>query len=400
MSLNSLMKFILASTMSFFIASASVAENIRVGVILGFTGPIESLTPTMADSAELAFKEASDSNLLLGGGNYIVPLRADSTCVDADAATAAAERLITSDEVSAIYGADCSGVTTAIANSVAIPNGVSMISPSATSPALTDIDDNGLFFRTAPSDARGGQVLAAIAKDRGVSSVAITYTNNDYGKGLADVFEASFKSLGGSVTMVAAHEDGKGDYSAEVGALSASGAEDLVVIGYLDQGGRGMIQSSFDSGAFSRFILSDGMIGQSLIDNVQGDLSSSFGSMPGSESDGAKMFVELAGNAGIDGTGPYAPESYDAGALIALAIQAGGSADRASIAANIQGVANAPGLKIYPGEFAKGLRLLSNGVQVNYEGASNVEFTEVGEASGSFKELEISGGKFVTAAVR
>ena len=57
-------------------------------------------------------------------------------------------------------------------------------------------------------------------------------------------------------------------------------------------------------------------------------------------------------------------------------------------------------MKIYPGEIAKGLRLLSNGVQVNYEGASNVEFTEVGEASGSFKELEISGGKFVTASVR
>ena len=46
--------------------------------------------------------------------------------------------------------------------------------------------------------------------------------------------------------MVAAHEDGKGDYSAEVGALAASGGEDLVVIGYLDQGGRGMIQSSLD----------------------------------------------------------------------------------------------------------------------------------------------------------
>ena len=58
---------------------------------------------------------------------------------------------------------------------------------------------------------------------------------------------------------MAAHEDGKGDYSAEVGALSASGAEDLVVIVYLDLCGRGMIQSSFDSGAFSRFILSYGM---------------------------------------------------------------------------------------------------------------------------------------------
>jgi branched-chain amino acid transport system substrate-binding protein len=399
MSLKSLMKLIVTVAIGLSSASIASAGNIRVGVILGFTGPIESLTPTMADSAELAFKEASDSRLLLGG-DYIVPMRADSTCIDADAATAAAERLITSDEVAAIFGADCSGVTTAIANSVAVPNGVSMISPSATSPALTTINDNGLFFRTAPSDARGGQILAAIAKDRGVTNVAITYTNNDYGKGLADVFAASFEALGGTVSMVAAHEDGKGDYSAEVGALSASGAEDLVVIGYLDQGGRGMIQSSFDSGAFDRFVLSDGMIGQSLIDNVQGDLSKSFGSMPGSESDGAKIFNEIATAAGIDGQGPYAPESYDAGALIALAIQAGGSADRASIAANIQKVANAPGTKILPGQIAKGLKILADGGIINYEGASNVEFTEVGEASGSFKELEISGGKFVTAAVR
>ncbi|PPR43606.1 MAG: hypothetical protein CFH21_00737, partial [Alphaproteobacteria bacterium MarineAlpha5_Bin11] len=184
MSLKTLMKLLSAAAIILSSATAVSAGNIRVGVILGFTGPIESLTPTMADSAELAFKEASDSGKLLGGGNYIVPMRADSTCIDADAATAAAERLITSDEVVAIYGADCSGVTTAIANNVAVPNGVSMISPSATSPALTTINDNGLFFRTAPSDARGGQVLAAITKDRGVSSVAITYTNNDYGKGL------------------------------------------------------------------------------------------------------------------------------------------------------------------------------------------------------------------------
>ena len=57
-------------------------------------------------------------------------------------------------------GADCSGVTGAIASNVAVPNGVVMISPSATSPGLTTLDDKGLFFRTAPSDARGGQILA------------------------------------------------------------------------------------------------------------------------------------------------------------------------------------------------------------------------------------------------
>jgi len=370
-----------------------VAENIKMGVILGFTGPIESLTPTMAGSAEMAFKEASDSGKLLNGSTIEV-VRADSTCIDAAAATIAAERLITSDRVAGIMGADCSGVT------IAIPNGVTMVSPSATSPALTDIDDNGYFFRTAPSDARGGEILAQVVIERGVSKVAVTYTNNDYGKGLADSFSSAFTALGGTVTMDASHEDGKGDYSAEVAALSASGANELVVIGYLDQGGRGIIQSSIDSGAFSTFVLSDGMIGQSLIDNVDGDLSGSFGTIAGSDSEGAAIFKTVASSNGIPGDGPYEPESYDAAALMILAMQAGNSSDRASIAANIMNVANAPGEIILPGQLAKGLEILSNGGQVNYQGATNVEFTEVGESTGSFKELEIGNGKFNTIKFR
>ncbi len=378
---------------------ATSSDEINVGVILGFTGPIESLTPTMAASAEMAYKEASDSGKLLGGTTITV-VRADSTCIDAAAATSAAERLITSDNVVAIMGADCSGVTTAIANNVAIPNGVTMISPSATSPALTDIEDNGYFFRTAPSDARGGEILAQVVLEKGISSVAVTHTNNDYGKGLADSFSSAYTALGGTVTIDIAHEDGKGDYSAEVGTLSASGANELVVIGYLDQGGRGIIQSSIDSGAFSRFVLSDGMIGQSLIDNVDGDLSGSFGTIAGSDSEGAAIFKTVASSNGIPGDGPYEPESYDAAALMILAMQARNSSDRASIAANIMNVANAPGEIILPGQLAKGLEILSNGGQVNYQGATNVEFTEVGESTGSFKELEIGNGKFNTIKFR
>jgi branched-chain amino acid transport system substrate-binding protein len=214
------MKKIIAATLlsAAMLTTTVVAENIKMGVILGFTGPIESLTPTMAGSAEMAFKEASDSGKLLNGSTIEV-VRADSTCIDAAAATSAAERLITSDRVAGIMGADCSGVTTAIANNVAIPNGVTMVSPSATSPALTDIDDNGYFFRTAPSDARGGEILAQTVVERGISKVAVTYTNNDYGKGLADSFSSAFTALGGTVTIDAAHEDGKGDYSAEVASL-------------------------------------------------------------------------------------------------------------------------------------------------------------------------------------
>ena len=377
------------------ISSVALAE-IKVGIILGFTGPIETLTPAMRDSAKLAFAEVSSSGALLGG-ETITPLIADSTCVDSDAAVAAAEILI-NDGVVAIMGADCSGVTGAIATNVAVPNGVTMVSPSATSPGLTKLADNGLFFRTAPSDAKGGQVLAQVALDRGLTSVAVTYTNNDYGKGLADVFEASFSSGGGTVTAVASHEDGKADYSAEVGVLGSAGGDALVVIGYLDQGGKGMIQASLDSGSFDLFVLSDGMIGQSIADAIGADLNGSFGTLPGTQSEGAAKFAEISGD--IDPTAPYAGESYDAAALIALAIEAGGSADRSSIVANIKKVANAPGDKILPGELAKGLAILAGGGDVDYQGATDVELSTFGDAAGSFKEMEVKGGSFELVQVR
>ena len=391
-------KIILAAFLFVVTTTTNTMADIKMGVILGFTGPIESLTPAMAASAELAFKEASDSGSLLGGQKISVE-RADSTCVDSAAATTAAEGLVKGGVI-AIMGADCSGVTGAIATNVAVPNGVVMISPSATSPGLADLDDKGYFFRTAPSDARGGEILAEITKDRGIKSVAITYTNNDYGKGLADVYKAEAEERGIKVTTVTSHEDGKADYSAEVATLASAGGDAVAVIGYLDQGGKGIIQGSLDSGAFDTFILSDGMIGDSLTDNFGKALNKSFGSLPGSTGKGAGVFAKVAKSAGIDSSGPYTGESYDAAALITLAMQAGGKADRATIQKNVMSVANAPGKKIYPGELKKGLDLLAKGKPINYEGATGVEFTNVGEAFGSFLEKEIKGGKFKTKKQR
>ena len=170
-------------------------------------------------------------------------------CIDAAAATSVAEQQITGDGVKAIMGADCSGVTGAILSNVALPNGVVMISPSATSPGLShqNNEDEGLFFRTAPSDARQGVVMTEVIMDRGINEVAVTYTNNDYGKGLADSFQAAFEEAGGTVTINAAHEDGKGDYSAEVGALASAGGDILVVAGYIDQGGSGVVRAALDT---------------------------------------------------------------------------------------------------------------------------------------------------------
>ena len=145
-------KLFIAAFMFVSIFGTKVMADIKMGIILGFTGPIESLTPAMAASAELAFKEASDSGSLLGG-KKIEPVRADSTCVDSAAATTAAEGLI-SGGVAAIMGADCSGVTGAIASNVAVPNGVVMISPSATSPGLTTLDAVSYTHLTLPTILR------------------------------------------------------------------------------------------------------------------------------------------------------------------------------------------------------------------------------------------------------
>ena len=128
-------KLLVAAIISLSSISTAALAEIKVGIILGFTGPIESLTPAMRDGARLAFLEASNSGNLLDGETFTI-LEADSTCVDSAAATTAAQGLVDGGVV-AIMGADCSGVTGAIATNVAVPNGVVMISPSATSPGLT-----------------------------------------------------------------------------------------------------------------------------------------------------------------------------------------------------------------------------------------------------------------------
>ncbi|MDA0924747.1 MAG: ABC transporter substrate-binding protein, partial [Proteobacteria bacterium] len=315
-------KILLASAATLALAGAAHADAhgpVTLGISLGFTGPLESLAPPMAAGAEMAMAEVTASGLLLGG-KAVTSVRGDSTCIDASAAVAVAERLITSDGVDGIMGAMCSGATTAMLTNVAVPNGMVMISPSATSPALSTVEDNGLFFRTAPSDAAQGVVMANVILERGIDTVAVTYTNNDYGLGLANSFQEAFTAAGGTVTLVAAHEDERADYSAEVGALASAGGDALVVAGYVDSGGSGIIRAALDTGAFDTFVFPDGMVGQALIENFGAEINGSFGQHPGTDSNGADIYHGLAAAAGFDGTSAFSKEAYDAAALIMLAM--------------------------------------------------------------------------------
>lgn len=367
------------------------AEEIKMGISVGYTGPLETLAPDMTRGAELAMKEVSDSGLLLDGAT-VTSIQADSTCIDAAAAVSAVERLVT-EGIKGLVGGMCSGETIATLEKVAYPNGIVMISPSATSPALTTIDDGGFFFRTSPSDARQGEVMATIVLERGIDTVAVTYTNNDYGKGLADSFEAAFIEKGGSVTANNAHEDGKADYAAEVAALDAAGGDALIVVGYVDQGGSGVVRGALDAGAFDTFVFPDGMVGQGLVDRFGAELETSFGQNPAAEGEGRDTFIEMAKEAGFDGSSAFSAESYDAAALMLLAMQAAGSSDPKVYKDKVMEVANAPGEPILPGELAKGLELLKEGKDIDYVGGSAVEFVEPGESAGTYREVDFKDGK-------
>jgi branched-chain amino acid transport system substrate-binding protein len=348
----------------------------------------------MSDGANLAVTEANASGHYLHGTINVV--QGDSVCIDPAVAIAQAEKMVNDDNVMAIMGPNCSGNTGAVITNVLVPNGIVAISPSATSPALTTLEDGGWFFRTAPSDARQGPVLASIAISRGQTDMAVTFSNSDYGKGLADAFVTAYEAAGGTVTVMAGHDDDKADYSADVAALSAGGSATLAVLGYANTGGRGIIAASEDTGAFTDYVFGDGMISE-LTSGAVAD--GSWGTMPSPDEALGANWVAVAAAGDVDGTGVFSAESYDAMALIILASQAARSTDRAAIQAEVMNVANAPGTLCSAGALGECLRLIASGMPVDYVGATGVELDAGGTANGSYAEREVIGGVFTNVKI-
>ena len=142
---NPIRKLLAASVAGAAMLAASVAAqaaDVKIGFLGGFTGPIESLVPPIHEGAKLAVKQINEQGGILGG--QLVMVQGDSTCADATAASNAADRMVNAEKVTALVGPLCSGETIAAANSAAIPGGVVIVSPAATSPALTTLDDKDL----------------------------------------------------------------------------------------------------------------------------------------------------------------------------------------------------------------------------------------------------------------
>jgi len=376
------------------LSQAAFAADVKIAIIGGITGPIESLAPPIIDGGKFVLKQVNDQGGFWKSGDKAVPVVLDDTCADATKAADAGDRAVNVEKVVAINGGQCSGATIAIANNAAIPGGVVMISPASTSPALTKLDDKDLVFRTVTSDAYQGEVLSHLVMSKDIKSVAVTYVNNDYGKGFADAFNAAFKEMGGTVTASVAHEDGKADYRSEIGNLSASGADALVVLAYADGSGQTILRQALEGGDFDTFFGGDGMVAASLIKNVPGiEGKITFTKPSAPEGEGQKAYSDVMKQAGLEANGTFVANSYDATFVLALAIEKAGSADRAKIAAAVRDVATAPGEVILPGEWEKAKKLISEGKDVNYEGATgSIEFDKNGDVPGVYHEVVLADG--------
>lgn len=372
---------------------AQAQDTVRIGLIGGITGPIESLMPPITEAARLAVGQVNVQGGLGPSGAKVEMVVGDDGCIDAARASAAADRQVNSDKVAGIVGAMCSGATIAAANSAAIPAGVVMVSPASTSPAVTDLKDNDLVFRTAPSDAYQGEVLARVVRRNNIDSVAVTYVNNDYGTGFAKAFEAAFTAAGGKVTLSQAHEDGKADYRPEIGALASSGGDALVVLAYVDGSGGRIISQARETGDFSTFVGGDGMVGGNLTNVAGGDERLILTRPGGTAAGGAERFAEAAKGANLDPAATYTATSYDAAFALLLALEKTGG-QRAGLSAALREVSSAPGERILPGEWEKAKKLIAAGTDIDYEGASgSLEFDGKGDVPGSYDEVTIEDGQ-------
>ena len=367
--------------------AGSMAADVKVGTAGGITGPIAELVVAILAARDLAASHVNEQGGLLGGDTYQL-VQGDAQC-DPKAAVDSGAKLVNVEQVVAVIGPSCSGAANGMAQSVTIPAGVVMISDTATAPGISELADNDLVFRVAASDAYQGRSLAELAWENGYRALAVTYANDDYNAGLAGVFEASFKELGGTITASQAHEPNKASYRSELATLSGGGGEGLALFAYYGSSGITILRNSLENALFGKFLGADGMMDNSVIEQIGADTlrGNIMLSQPASdiEGDSYQAFAAAFEAAGNNPGAPFVAHGYDVAFLAALAIEKAGAADRSKISAALREVANAPGMVIRPGEWMKAKEAIAAAEDINYEGASGaIEFDGNGDVAGIY----------------
>ena len=383
------------------VASPTTGGPLKIGMLFDYTGSLGEFGPNMETGAQLAVKQINAAGGVLGKPVQLI--KADSG-TESNKAVAAANQLVSVQGVQAIVGSLSSGVTIAVAEGVAVPNKIVMISPASTSPGLTAVKDNDFLFRTVLSDAAQGVVLADWAWEQGYRKVATTYTNNAYGKGLSDQFVKSFEAKGGTVTAAVSHEQQQTSYLSELQKAVEGQPEVLVAISYPAEGSI-YLKEAIENNLIKKFLFVDGTKSQDIITAIGADvLEGTTGTSPSAPEDPAATTNFDADYQAEYGEPvpplPYIRESYDAVIAIALAAEAAKSTDPSKIRDQLREVAGPPGQKIGAGAagVAQALKAVKAGPDIDFQGAANSDNGDVtGDVlTGAIEIFKITGGKFET----
>lgn len=369
-------------------------DAIYMASILPITGVLEDLGPPMQDAVNLAVDHINEA-----GG----PLdrQIDMTNLDSetrpDAGFDRYETIVADEDIQAIIGAASSGVSSPIAQQVASDQ-VMQISPASTSPVFTDFGWDGdikYFGRTAPNDAQQGIVMARILNNEeylDADTAGFLYVDNPYGEGLADQAREEFD---GETVAFVGYDAEATDFTSTLDSLFEDDPEAIGFVGYPGEG-RPILNQWDELGYGGDWILSEGLDSPEFLEDMEELIEGFHMTTPQpEETPGSEAFHDE-----IDAAGPFAPHSYDATMIAALAMEYAGEATGTAIAENFLEVCNPPGEVVTVGEFQEAKDLIADGEDIQYEGASSpLEMTDYYENLNRFAIVEISGAEKTTLEV-
>ena len=359
--------------------------ELKIGTALPVTGSLAFLGPPEIAGVGLAVQDINDADL----GVTVDVTYGDSGDTDNKAYETEVPRLLSAG-VSAIIGAASSGTSKQFIDSV-VGAGVIQFSPANTSIDFTTWDDNGLYWRTAPSDILQGEVLGTLMASDGISNLAIINREDSYGTGLSARAKEVFEEAGGTVVSTQTYKEEDTIYTTQVSATLASTPDAILLVAF-DEAKQiipQLAQGGFD---LSKLYLTDGDLANYSEDftplgiSLEGAKGTTPGldleTLGGFKDDVAAFWATSDQNASGEELTEfsYAPESYDAVVLLALAALAAGSVDGVDIAGKLQEVSGGSGDGTKCTSFAECAQLILNGDTVDYDGNSGpVTFDEVGD---------------------
>ena len=364
-----------ASGSSSAAAGAKGDGTLKIGTLLPQTGSLAFLGPPEFAGVDLAIKDINDA----GGvnGKQVEVTNSDSGDTSTDTASQSVDRLLSND-VDAIVGAASSSVSLSVIDKIT-GAGVVQISPANTSDELTNYADKNLYFRTAPPDVLQGRVLGDLILADGNSTVGILALQDSYGTGLAKQARTAIEGGGGQIVEEVVYDPKAASFATEVGKIKAADPEAIAVIAF-DETTK-IIPELVKQGIgpnTKKIYFVDGNLADYSKDFPKGTLEGVKGTLPGVVA-GDEFKARLAEVDPKLTEWAYAPESYDATVLVALAATAAGDDSGASIASKMQEVSEG-GEKCT--SYADCVALLEDDKDIDYDGVSGpVEFNEKGDPS-------------------